>query len=192
MNIPSIQLDSLNNAEVLAIAGALFLLGTLAQHLRRQISFELVFQGFLTDTAAFLTNEGSVTQLRQGTLDFFANNAASSVISERHTTEFLELIVSSGCRSANQELARMASELAALGVPLDSSLLPQLFFRSQDVARLRKGQCPIRHSRCERRSPWLMLQALILAAVRVTYCEAKQALRLISRDPATCLLTLAM
>lgn len=49
-----------------------------------------------------LQNEGRVTELRQRTVDFFAKNAAASVLSERHTTELLELIVSSGCRSANQ------------------------------------------------------------------------------------------
>lgn len=126
--------------QTFVFVAALLLAGCLLQRLHRRVSFEIVFQGFLKDTAVFLRvwrsrlpvaelslcgkyarrqnlmslkvvwhrkylylqEGGSSMALRLRTIDFFGDEGTAQLISDRHTTGLLELIVSSGCRDANQ------------------------------------------------------------------------------------------
>ncbi|KAL8271531.1 hypothetical protein Esti_004566 [Eimeria stiedai] len=128
--------------------------------------------------------------LRRQAAEYFENQETLLSLSDRHTTDFLECIVASGNREANQDLALIASELAGLGVPVDSPSLPCLLRRSQQVAFLPPPQHALNHPEGGVRpcnaATWINL------LFKVVQRDVSRACHAILKDPASCLLALAM
>ncbi|KAL8424426.1 hypothetical protein Efla_001028 [Eimeria flavescens] len=184
------SLQSLNGTEACMYIGLVLLLGCIFKRLHRQVSFELEFQAFLNATSALLREGCDVQDLRRRTFEYFGDETTMRIVSDRHTTDYLKRIILSGSREANQDVAGIASELAGLGLPIDSSRLPSILRRSQEVAffpkpqhvlyRLQDGVKP-----CGAVN-WLLLVTGVIGRDVSHMCHA------IFKDPASCLLALAM
>ncbi|OEH78748.1 glutathione s-transferase [Cyclospora cayetanensis] len=88
-----------------------------------------------------------------------------------------------------QELPRITSELAALGVPLDSSQISLLFRRARGIVEHLKNEAIPTHQNTG--ANFSYPRSYVTLMLKVVYLELENVCHIIMEDPASCLLALA-